>query len=60
MMTVSAIMAGLLLILWSNGTGSEVMRPDADASRSRRYIFPERVDPINHNVRTSPKALIRA
>ena len=26
MMTVSAIMAGLLPILWSNGTGSEVMR----------------------------------
>jgi Cu(I)/Ag(I) efflux system membrane protein CusA/SilA len=26
MMTVVAIMAGLLPILWSNGTGSEVMR----------------------------------
>jgi len=26
MMTVSAIMAGLLPILWSTGTGSEVMR----------------------------------
>ena len=26
MMTVSAIMAGLLPILWSSGTGSEVMR----------------------------------
>ena len=26
MMTVVAIMAGLLPIMWSNGTGSEVMR----------------------------------
>jgi Cu(I)/Ag(I) efflux system membrane protein CusA/SilA len=26
MMTVTAIMAGLLPILWSSGTGSEVMR----------------------------------
>jgi copper/silver efflux system protein len=26
MMTVAAIMAGLLLILWNSGTGSEVMQ----------------------------------
>jgi len=26
MMTVTAIMAGLLPILWSNGTGSEIMQ----------------------------------
>ena len=29
MMTVVAIMAGLLPIMWSSGTGSEVMRPIA-------------------------------
>jgi hypothetical protein len=43
MMTVVAIMASLLPILWGTGTGSEVMR--RIATDDRRDDFVDRTDP---------------
>ena len=38
MMTVVAIMAGLLPIMWSHGTGSEVMQPHRRADGRRHDV----------------------